>query len=189
MLDVLNVLNGVVLGSTMLANITLYSDADYEVQRTRELKDVVTVVSAHREWWRDDSKCHFQGVMVPYARDWPETVKNGEIETVLPPEPDKVAGQAFIWNRKICPGKPDEVIYRVSEKWRNPGVFLEKHQVTAEDLLSMKVEDRPKWLEQVQARIDRVAQHDEKVRAFVDFTFTGAAQRTAVVQPSDTPSE
>jgi len=45
MLDVLNVLNGLFLGSTMLANITLYSDADYEVQKTYEIRDVATPIS------------------------------------------------------------------------------------------------------------------------------------------------
>lgn len=178
MLDVLNILNGVFLGSVMLSNITLYSDTDYEVQRTYEIRDVATAVSTHREWWRDESKCKFIGLMVPYSRDWPETIRNGEIETVLPPEPDKVAGQAFILNRKVCPNKPDEAILRVADKWRNPGVFLEKHQLTAEDLASLRPEDRPKWLAQVLARISRVAQHDEQVKAFTDFTAT-AQQNTS----------
>jgi len=170
MLDVLNILNGLFLGSTMLANITLYSDADYEVQRTYEIRDVATPISAHREWWRDESKCKFIGLMVPYARDWPETIRNGEIETVLPPEPDKVAGQAFIINRKVCPGKPDEAIFRGTDKWRNPGIFLEKHQITAEDLKGMKPQDRPKWFEQVMARIERVSRDDAQIREFLQFT-------------------
>ena len=170
MLDVLNILNGLFLGSTMLANITLYSDADYEVQRTYEIRDVATPISAHREWWRDESKCKFIGLMVPYARDWPETIRNGEIETVLPPEPDKVAGQAFIINRKVCPGKPDEAIFRGADRWRNPGIFLEKHQITAEDLKGMKPQDRPKWFEQVMARIERVSRNDAQIREFLQFT-------------------
>jgi len=170
MLDVLNILNGLFLGSTMLANITLYSDADYEIQRTYEIRDVATLISAHREWWRDESKCKFIGLMVPYARDWPETIRNGEIETVLPPEPDKVAGQAFIINRKVCPGKPDEAIFRGADRWRNPGIFLEKHQITAEDLKGMKPQDRPKWFEQVMARIERVSRNDAQIREFLQFT-------------------
>jgi hypothetical protein len=187
MLDVLNVLNGVFLGSAMLANITLYSDADYDVQRTYEISDNATPISMHREWWRDESKCKFTGVMVPYAREWPETIRNGEIETVLPPEPDKVAGQAFVINRKACPDKPDEAIFRVAEKWRNPGFLLEKHSFSAEDLASMRLEDRPKWLAQVLARIDRVAEHDEKVKAFVDFT--AAAQQGAARNQPEAPAE
>ncbi|ASU39107.1 hypothetical protein hmeg3_12970 [Herbaspirillum sp. meg3] len=170
MLDVLSVLNGLFLGGTMLANITLYSDADYEVQKTYEIRDIATPISAHREWWRDESKCKFIGLMVPYARDWPEIIRNGEIETVLPPEPDKVAGQAFIINRKVCPGKPDEAIFRGADKWRNPGIFLEKHQITAEDLKGMKPQDRPKWFEQVMARIERVSSNDAQIREFLQFT-------------------
>lgn len=169
MLDALNILNGVFLSTTLLSSVTLYSDGDYVVQKTDEIRDVATVISTHREWWRSESKCKYIGVMVPYARDWPETSVVSEIEVVRPPEPDKVAGQAFIFNRKVCPDVPDEPILRVAEQWRNPGFIYEKRIITAEDLASMRLEDRPKWVGQVLGRLQRVAEHDQKVKEFVDY--------------------
>ena len=98
------------------------------------------------------------GLMVPFARDWPETQKYGDIETINPPAPDKIAGRAFLINRKVCPGKADEAIFRVADRWRSAGKLLEKHHFGAEDLSGMREEYRPKWLPQVLARIERLAQ-------------------------------
>jgi len=178
MLDALNILNGLFLVGVVASNITLYSDADYIHAEPGNL-DSVTAVSMHREWWRDDSKCKFSGVMVPFARDWPETVKYGDFETVNPPEPDKAVGQAFIINRKVCPDQPDEAMFRVAEGWRNSGKLLEKHHFAAQDLYGTREEYRPKWLPQVLARIERVAQHDEQAKAFLDFTAAATAAKAA----------
>jgi len=187
MLDALNILNGLFLVGVVASNITLYSDADY-IHPERGNLDSVTAISMHREWWRDDSKCKFLGVMVPYARDWPETIKHGDFETVNAPEPDKIVGQAFIINRKVCPDKPDEAMFRVHEGWRNPGKLLEKHHFAAEDLYGMREEYRPKWLPQVLARIERVAQHDKQAEAFLDFTTAAAAAKATDVAPAASPT-
>ncbi len=168
MLDALNILNRVFLSSTLLSSVTLYSDGDYVVQKTDEIRDVANVISTHREWWRSESKCKYIGVMVPYVRDWPETSVVSEVEVVHPPEPDKIAGQAFIFNRKICPDVPDEPILRLAEQWRNRGFIYEKRIITAEDLASMRPADRPKWIAQVLGRLRRVAEYDQKVKEFVD---------------------
>ncbi|MDN0075409.1 hypothetical protein QU481_10955 [Crenobacter sp. SG2303] len=37
----------------------------------------------------------------------------------------------------------------------------------ADDVNGMKVEDRPKWFNQVLQRIERVAQHDDASKAFL----------------------
>ena len=178
MFDPLTLLNGLFLVGIAASDITLYSDADY-IQADPKNRESVTVVSMHREWWRDDSKCKFTGLMVPFVRDWPETTKLGEFEHVNPPEPDKTAGQAFIINRKSCPGKPDEAIFRVADKWRNNGKLLEKHHFAASDLSGMREEHRPKWLPQVLARIERVAQQDERAKAFLDFSAAASAAKVA----------
>jgi len=196
MLDALNILNGLFLVGVVASNITLYSDADY-IHTEPGTLNTVTAVSMHREWWRDDSKCKYLGVMVPFARDWPETIKHGDFEAINPPEPDKIVGQAFIINRKVCPDKPDDAMFRVHEGWRNTtGKLLEKHHFTAQDLYGMREEYRPKWLPQVLARIERVAQHDEQAKAFLDFTAAATAakaeettKRTSAASISDTASE
>jgi hypothetical protein len=188
MLDILNTLNGLFLVGVAASNIMLYSDADY-IHTDLQNPDSVTAISMHREWWRDESKCKFLGVMVPFARDWPETIKHGDIETVNPPEPDKIAGQAFIINRKVCPDKPDEAIFRVAEGWRNQGKLLEKHHFAAHDLYGMREEYRPKWLPQVLARIERAAQHNGQAKAFLDFTTAAEAARTSAASVPNSANE
>jgi hypothetical protein len=75
-------------------------------------------MQAHREWWRKDSDCKFYGVMVPYVRDWPETIKHGDVEMVIPPVPDTTAGQEIVFTKKVCEGKPDEPILLVDDVQR-----------------------------------------------------------------------
>ncbi|NKA35775.1 hypothetical protein GO300_03813 [Ralstonia solanacearum] len=172
MLDALSILNGIFLAGVMASNVTLYSDADYKFHTSGEERETVTLVSTHREWWRDDGngKCKYIGLMVPYVRDWPETVRHGEVDDVLAPEPDKTAGQAFIFNRKVCEGKPDEAIFRVANIARTYGGFLKNQHFAAQDASGMKEEDRPKWLKQVLERIERVAQVDTTAKDFLEFT-------------------
>jgi hypothetical protein len=162
-----NFLNGVFLAATLLSNIILYADEDFLFPAER---DAVVAVSMHREFWRDDGngKCKYTGLMVPYVRDWEEVVKHGEIETVLPPEPNKTAGHAFIINQKVC-GDKVEPVFRAGVVMRATGGFLYKHSFAAYDVTEMKVEERPKWLEQVLHRIDRVAVQDPAAKAFVEF--------------------
>lgn len=159
--------NGVFLAATLLSNIILYSDQDYPFPDER---DSVVAVSMHREFWREDGngKCKYTGLMVPYVRDWEEVIKHGEIETVLPPEPNKTAGHAFIINKKVC-GEKVEPVFRTGLVMRTSGGFLYKHSFAAFDVTEMKVEDRPKWLSQVLARINRVVARDADAKAFVEF--------------------
>lgn len=162
-----NFLNGVFIAATLLSNIILYADMDYPFPSERES---VVAVSMHREFYREDGngKCKYTGLMVPYVRDWEEVVKHGEIETVLPPEPDKTAGHAFIINQKVC-GDKVEPVFRTGIVMRSTGGFLYKHSFAAFDVTEMKIEDRPKWLEQVLRRIERVAAQDADAKAFVEF--------------------
>jgi len=191
MLDALNILNGIFLGATMMANVTLYSDGDYQFHTKPEDRETVTVVSTHREWWREDGngKCKYVGLMVPYVRDWPETIRHGEVEDVLPPEPDKTAGQAFVFNRKVCEGKPDEAIFRIASIRRTYGGYLSKHQVTAEDVNGMKPEDRPKWFDQVLLRIGRVAGHDAQAKEFLDFTASAVEKKAQSAKETPAPAD
>lgn len=165
-----DILNLIFLGATLVSNITLYSEGDYQFNTTLESRDSVTLVSTYREFWREDGegKCAYKGLMVPYVRDWEEVIHSREGgDTVLPPEPDKTAGQAFIIHRKECKGKDPEPVLRVAAIKRTFGSYLKQHTIYAEDVLAMKPEDRPKWLGQVVSRIERVAQSDETAKAFL----------------------
>lgn len=162
MLDILNVF---FLAGVMLSNIVLYSDGDYQFQEARES---VVEVSMFREWWRDDGKrkCRYTGVMVPFVRDWELVRRHRESETVLPPEPNKTAGQAFIINRKVC-GEVVEPVFRVADIWSANGALREHAQFSAYDVTEMRPDQRPKWLDQVLRRIERVAVHDAKAKKFL----------------------
>jgi len=134
----------------LLSSITLYPMNDIVFPEQRE---AVVAVEMHREWWRDDGACTFKGIAVPFVRDWPEEIADGEGTRILPPEPEKTAGYAFVITQKVCPQKADENILRLGDtrllvktfyKTRNTQVFA------ANEML--QEEDRPKWLYQV---IDR----------------------------------
>jgi len=160
-------LNAVFLAATMLSNIMLYADQDFTFPADRES---VVEVSMHREWWRADGngKCKYTGLMVPYVRTWEEVIKQGDDEIVLPPEPNKTAGHAFIINRKVCGDKVEPVL-RTGVVMRTSGGFLYNHSFAAFDVTEMKPEQRPKWLEQVLHRIDQVAATDQKAKDFTSF--------------------
>jgi len=168
----LDFFNAVFLAATLLSNIVLYSDQDYPFPDERES---VVAVSLHREFWREDGngKCKYTGVMVPYVRDWEEVVKNGEIETVLPPEPNKTAGHAFIVNRKVC-GSTVEPVFRTGAIFGTSGRFQYKNSVTAFDVTEMREDQRPKWLAQVLQRVERAAAHDDKAKDFIQFNKTAS---------------
>lgn len=57
--------------------------------------------------------------MVPFSRDWEERKTNGEgIEEVIAPMPDKMIGNAFILNKRICVDALPENIFRMATKSR-----------------------------------------------------------------------
>jgi hypothetical protein len=161
MLDV--ILNGAYLlfqGVAMAVTVTLYNGYDITSHYTPDDRDSVIAMQAHREWWRKDSDCQFYGVMVPYVRDWSETIKHGDIETVISPEPDTTAGQAIVFTKKACEGKADEPIFLVDDVQRAKFKLVKSRQLTASDVGSMRREFAPKWLPQVVSRIERVAATD-----------------------------
>jgi len=168
-----DLLSTLYFGAVMLSNIVLYASADYPTHTTAADRESVTAVSTFREWWREDGKgkCQYTGVMVPYVRDWEEIVHYNNHDEIRPAEPNKTAGQAFIINKKNCEGKVPEAVLRIGAR-PAPADFSWGSKFVAQDLGSMKPEDRPKWFNQVWQRVERVAQHDTQAKEFLDFTST-----------------
>lgn len=87
---------------------------------------------------------------MPYARTWEETVNNGYVESVLPPEPDKLASYAFAINKKECPGKEAEAMFRVAARIGGAGgvrrVEAKYFRIDAVELGALREDQRPKWL-------------------------------------------
>jgi hypothetical protein len=166
MLDI--IFNGAHLllqGVVMTLTVTLYNGYDILSHYAPEDRETTIAMQAHREWWRKDSDCKFYGVMVPYVRDWPETVIHGDIETVNPPEPDKTAGQAIVFTKKVCDGKADEPIFLVDDIQRAKFKLVERREMTTTDVGTMRPEFVPKWLPQVLNRIQRVAETDSVAKS------------------------
>ncbi len=169
------------LGAMMVANITLYAEHDLQYPDLGE----VAAISFHREWWRDEGKCRFRGLLVPYARTWEEETKNAFLEAVLPPEPDKTAGVAVVVNKKECPGKEPEAIFRVASQVGERRVMKGLFKVPAADLGSIPEAERPLWLPQVIEIIEKNAATNPDARDFLDFTQQALEAAEAAKAESD----
>ncbi|MFM0080094.1 hypothetical protein P0D72_14605 [Paraburkholderia sediminicola] len=117
-------------------------------------------MSTHREQWRDANKCRYVCVMMPFVRDWPQTIKHCDIMTALPTATRRDGRPTFFLKRKVCSGVPAEPMFRVKDIYRNYRGILYKHHSAARDLYDMPEEFRPKWLPQLMRRIARLDKHD-----------------------------
>lgn len=106
-------------------------------------REAITAVKLHREWRRDEGrgKCEFTGVMVPFVRDWPQTIQVGD-------GGEQVLRAGFI--------------YRVKPEGQSAKQF------PAYDMLAEKPENHPNWLAQVVSRVERVALTDPAAKEFMD---------------------
>lgn len=172
MLPILDVL---FVAGLAISSINLYP---HDIQLKAGL-DVSTEFTAHREWWRGDGegKCVYTGLVVPYARDWDELDEFNNV--VRAAEPDIPVAQAILVNKKVCEGKPDEVIFRAGETWGTKGILRPGNVINVADMTEAKEDQRPKWYAQVLARVERMAQTDAKVKAFADSLQTLKAAKAA----------
>lgn len=167
--------------TSAIPELVLITDENYSFPAER---DAVVAVSYHLDWFKSDSECKFTGLMVPFVRDWTVEVDNNYSKTTIPAEPDVTAGHAFIINKKSCPGKEPEFVFRVDEtSWVNgkakPGAIKWAARQTMLDFRSMREDQRPKWLNQVMERIDRVATTDNAAKDFLAFQSKGLEQMQA----------
>lgn len=160
--------NALYLAGAVIGNVILWPDQMYDLHRTQEERDTVSVVSFHPQWYKADAKCRYTGVLVPYVRDWPETVKHGDQEEVIPPDLDHTAGHAIILDKKICPGQADQSVFLVDEVQRNIGRIAVAESFHFSDPAELRPEYRPKWMPQVLQRIQLVAERDANTRQFFD---------------------
>lgn len=158
-LNMLNISGTVVMaGVQALAGITVHSEEEYNY--TPEL-EVAREFRGKHHWMNEDAKrCKFSGVMVPFSRDWEERKTNSEgIEEVIPPMPEKMIGNAFILNKKICVDAPTENIFRVATAPRSLGFqrVIEGLPLTTYNLHEMNPSQLPLWAPQILNRLERLA--------------------------------
>lgn len=170
--------NALYVAGTIIGSFILLPDDYYNLHKTPEERDMVTVVSFHRQWYKDDSECKFTGLLVPYVRDWPETIKHGDQEEVIPPNLDDTAGHAVIVDKKICPGKPVESVFLVEDVQRNSGRIVKNSSFHFFDPDEQRPEFRPKWMPQVLQRLQRASDTDADAKDMLT-TLTALQQNRA----------
>ena len=111
--------------------------------------DTVTAMRFKRHFLREESKCKFDGVVVPWERTWPVPAQGGDRfnQEMLPPEPGKIAGFASVIYQRTCPGKAPEGVLHVGHQGH--GLFLHKplaysaSSVDAHDLMETPKDRHP----------------------------------------------
>lgn len=160
--------HAIYIAGALVGSVILWPDQTYPLHKAPEEREMVTVVGFHPQWYKADSKCHYSGLIVPYVRDWPETINAGRSdEHVLSPDLDHTAGHAVILDTKTCPGKEDEKVFLVDAIERNFGALGGGTDFHFDDPDTIKPEHKPKWLPQVMERLQRVAVHDDHAKEMV----------------------
>lgn len=115
-----------------------------------------------RHFLREESKCQFDDVVVPWERTWPVPVESGEGggQNMLPPEPGKIAGYASVIYQRTCPNAAPESILHVG--MQGTGIFakpiiIPANSVGAQDVMDILAGNRPQWLPQVIERLVNLA--------------------------------
>ena len=160
--------HAIYIAGALVGSVILWPDQTYPLHKAPEEREMVEVVGFHPQWYKADSKCHYTGLIVPYVRDWPETVRRGQEEEVLPPDLEHTAGHAVILDKKTCPGKEDEQVFLVDAVERNFGALGGGTDFHFDDPDTIKPEYKPKWLPQVMQRIERIAEHDANAKELLE---------------------
>lgn len=157
-------------------SVKYFPNVDRRVQIDPSLK-VVTAMPYKRHFLREEGKCKFDGVVVPWERTWsvPAQGSDGGDQAMLPPEPGKIAGYAAVIYQRTCPNAAPEGILHVGIQ--GTGVFAQpviipSNSVGAQDVMDTPTGNRPKWLPQVVVRL-------------VDLAPTSAVAKQAVVTAQD----
>ena len=120
----------------------------------------------------EEERCRYSGVVVPYERLWEERVVSSGSETVIPPEPGKIAGYAIVINRKDCDDRQPEAMLRVATHYRplfNSNVLGEGASYVVLPLDSLPESTRPKWVPQVMETLAEAAASDSVAQEFLRF--------------------
>lgn len=166
--EMLDILNSLFLAGTIASqalNIVALADSDIKTQDNVRIYPISMRQQA--PFWVE--KCHYQGVMVQYARDWEETQPSTGI--VFTPEPDKPIGYALILTKEKCPGKEERAIFSAGAKYFYPFnksyVIREGHRMDAVDYASQRDDMRPKWMPQVLKTIEEDAPRNVAAQNFL----------------------
>ncbi|MGQ5490882.1 hypothetical protein ACUH78_18750 [Thauera sp. ZXT1-4] len=166
----LDVLNAIFLAGNLIAqNVNVVARADEDILVQQGVKVYAISMTEQAPAWTD--KCKYGGVMVEYARDWPE--EQSATGEVLPPEPDKPIGYALILTEERCPEKEARKIFNTDSKFFAPlfgkkFVIREGGPMDTRDYWNQREEHRAKWMPQVLRTIEAEAATNPVAKAFVE---------------------
>lgn len=166
--------NFVLYSSLLMASPTLVARNYLDDVPKPPLGGVEQIVFRDPKFW-SDPECFYSGIVTPYVRDWEETRDNGFSQEVVPPEPDKIAGYALVFNKKECKDKPAEHILYVAS-WAARGRLDKGGKIQA---AAVYKDNRPNWLPQVIKTIEKAAATDKAAKEFLDFSAKAAADAKA----------
>ena len=122
--------------------------------------DMAKTVQYMRVWWREDGKCSFEGVLVP----WSDPQAEGE-------DALKVAGYASVIYSRKCPEQAEQSVLLIGKQEvytrKNTTTLSHGQAVQTMDLFDNPVEARPIWWPQVAQRLLTLAPTDAAALRFV----------------------
>lgn len=134
--------------------------------------NAVQPMTFKRSSLREESACAFEGVLIPWARTWEQKTTSGGSESVLPPEPNKIAGYAAVVYSKKCPGQPEQKILHMGPQEdlamaQGKAVVVNNMPARTLDLLSANQDLRPQWVPQVVERATKLASVNSAAKSFI----------------------
>lgn len=121
---------------------------------------------------REEGACAFEGVLIPWTRTWEQKTMSGGVESVLPPEPNKIAGYAAVVYSKKCPDQPAQKILHVGPQedigmTQGKAVVVNNMPARTMDLFSSNQNLRPQWVPQVVERATQLATSNRAAKIFI----------------------
>lgn len=192
------ILNLAFIGASLLADVKLYNTM--ETQMPQQLGQVQSIMFREEGYNlftlstppSEDGKCKYTGFAVPYERTWEEVTQAGDVQVVNPPEPGKITGYAMVINKKACPGKEPEAMFRVATRDErgvlfNKGQMQKAYFIISRNYASLREDERPKWIEQVMSVLDTVSASNPEAKAFMDYTRGAGTKAAAMVRSAEAP--
>lgn len=182
MLGILNILDIAFAGVVAFTDVQLANVVTVKFPERNHL--VAVEFRPATAFWNKTYPCRYHGLLVPYVRDWEEEVGGFESKTILPPEPDKLAGYAVVINKLICPNEEPQFVFNVGQfrAWRPGTTLVPSYTVTAYGLRP-NPDLQPKWLPQVTKAIEDAAATNADARGFLVFS-QSAKEKAAAKQNS-----
>ncbi len=170
MLDVLNLLY---LGA-VIASPAIHMEMVAEVPAPA-LHQVQTLEMAR---FPTRETCRNHGIVVGYERDWTEErpIGDGQV-TIIPPDPGKIEGYAFLFNKRTCTDKPPaQASYLIFGEYQPTwsakllgwkGWAPTHHHPVFYDTATTRPDLAPKWLPQVLRVLEEKAKTLPEIARFL----------------------